>query len=799
MNASDSAHSSSNRRRLRLRVRGRVQGVGFRPFVFRLAHEHGLAGFVGNDADGVFIEAEGGAKSLEIFRADLSQQAPPAADVYRVESENIPVQDDAEFHIVQSRSADSQQTEIAPDMAVCDDCLRELFTPDDRRYQYPFINCTNCGPRYSIVKTIPYDRPQTTMAAFEMCGDCRREYEDPANRRFHAQPIACPVCGPRVWMADGEGREIECADVFAECARRLDAGEIVAIKGLGGFHLACRADNNETVELLRKRKGREAKPFALMAADLEMAKEMVDLSGEAGKAMGRLLESMVRPIVLLPRRSDAPVSDVVAPHNPMLGIMLPYTPMHHLIFSKVECALVMTSGNPSDEPLCADNDEAMKRLAYLADAFLLHDRDIERRVDDSVMVAMELAKDKWHAMPLRRARGYVPAPVRVSLRADEPVLALGGEMKSTVCILKQDEACLSEHLGELSNPAAYRNFVGAVAQFERLMQVKPRVIACDLHPNYASTRYCNELVSARKDARKIPVQHHHAHLAACLAENGESGRAIGLICDGTGYGDDGTIWGGEILVGDCCEYARAGHLKAYPLAGGDAAARDCWRPALGLLMTSFDDGWREHIPQNFFAETIDMQAIDLVARRLDAWKAATAAGERPAFAPAMTSSMGRLFDGVSFLLGICARNRYEAEAAMRLEAEASRAKDFEILEYAIIEPDKKNDALVYDFAPLLRDIVTRHSAGESTSMLARSFHETLAKMLVHGVECISARRNLRRVALSGGCFANRILLRRVYERLMEAGMEPLPHRQTPTGDGCVALGQAVVAAEKMRR
>jgi hydrogenase maturation protein HypF len=598
-------------------------------------------------------------------------------------------------------------------------------------------------------------------------------------------------------LTDRDGCELG-GDPVAECAALLRGGAIVAVKGVGGFHLACRADDNDAVGRLRERKGRESKPFALMARDLAMAARLVEF--EPGGAAERALTDPSRPIVLLPRRADAPVSPLVAPGNPLLGVMLPYAPVHHLLFDHDLGPLVMTSANPSEEPLCADNTEAQRRLRSISDALLVHDRDIERRVDDSVLLAARLGTNDEIVFPLRRARGFTPAPIRWTRASAEPVLALGGEMKSTICLLRGRDAVLSEHLGELSNPAAFRNFVQAIDQFQRLLSVAPRVVAHDLHPDYASTRHALGL--ARDEGRRlVPVQHHHAHLAACLAENEADGPAVGVICDGTGHGLDGQVWGCEILSGDARNWRRAGRLWYYPLPGGDSAARECWRPALGLLIEAFGADWREVLEElpALLDKTL-AKGVNLVASRLDAWKESIRqpGSGRPAFAPVLTSSLGRLFDAVAFLSGVCAINRHEAEAAMLLEAEvgddgALRAEEFP-WEYREPEGDSP---FVLDIRPTIRAIVEGALGDVGARELSGRFHASLIAMLARGAVEAARRDGLGRVALSGGCFANRVLLRGLVERLRAAGLEVLIHRKTPPGDGCVALGQAVCAAARL--
>ena len=765
---------SPNLRR-RFDFRGRVQGVGFRPWIYRLATGCGLAGFVGNDSQGAFVEVEGGAGAIARFIARTENEAPPLVAITAREETPLSPLGEREFGIRSSRHGGEQRAEITPDSATCPDCLREMRDPADRRHRYPFINCTNCGPRYSIVNSVPYDRVGTTMAAFTMCPDCQHEYDDPADRRFHAQPNACPACGPRVWLADPTGAE-QPGDPIEGAVRRLLDGEIVAIKGLGGFHLACRADREQSVAELRRRKGREAKPLALMVGDLEAARALVDLDDPAAL----LLESVARPIVLATARGGGGVAPSVAPGTHTLGVMLPYTPLHTLLFdTRVDGELlgpvVMTSGNPSAEPLCHENEEALRRLSTIADAFLLHDRDIERRVDDSVTLAMRLP-DGARTMPLRRARGYAPGTIALETPSPLPILALGGELKSAVCLLGDDEALLSEHLGDLDNPAAYRNFVSTVARLQELVDVKPVLVAADLHPGYAATRHARELGLPITE-----VQHHHAHVVSCMADAGVTGDVLGIACDGTGYGDDGAIWGCELLLCDEARHERAGQLRYFPLLGGDAAARDTWRPAAGLLAETFGAGWPEAIPGAF--DRVDADTLALAERFLAA----------PAPPSVRTSSLGRLFDAVAFLLGLCDRNHAEAQAPMALEAAAARHGDAEPLAHALTEEDGR---LLLDYRPLMRALAEGVGAGRETGELAAAFHASLAAMLAEGAERVLARAGDRPVMLSGGCFANRLLTEALHRRLKAAGRDVYIHHRVPAGDGGLALGQAVCAAAR---
>lgn len=768
------------------RIRGRVQGVGFRPYLYRLATELGLSGFAGNDSDGVFVEVQGPAEAVTSFTRRLPAELPPLASITDLETAQLPVRLETGFTIQHSRSGETQEAEITPDAATCPDCQRELFDPRDRRHRYPFINCTNCGPRYSIVRSVPYDRPNTTMARFIMCPACQAEYDDPGDRRFHAQPNACPVCGPRVWLTDASGNPVS-ADAIAACAQQIRLGRIVAIKGIGGFHLACDATSDYAVQRLRMRKGREAKPFAIMAGSTSAAEELayIDAAGAAA-----ILE-VERPIVLAPKRAQPHIADAVAPASDCFGIMLPYTPLHHLLFAEGLGPLVMTSGNPSEEPLCSDNKEALERLANIADYFLLHDRDIERRVDDSVvMIAKLWQRDTLgqpvsvsRAVPIRRARGFAPSSIPIETPARRPILAVGGELKSTVCILAGKRAVLSEHLGDLSNPAALRNFMGTVERLKNVLRTEPALVVHDLHPDYASTHYAKHL--------RLPlqaVQHHHAHVVSCMADNGITGRLIGLACDGTGYGTDGAIWGCELLSCDESSFERLGHLGYFPLLGGDAAAHETWRPAAGLLSQVFGEGWAE---ASAAFQRVPEDALKTAQQKLAVERLSGSRASRPP----RTSSLGRLFDGVAFLLGVCDSNRYEAEAAMSLEALARECGTQEVLNFRLHSVGR--EPTQFDVEPMLRELIERHAAGGDAAILARAFHETLAAMLARAAIGAASATGLSRIAISGGCFANRLLLERITDRLATGGLEVFVHNRVPTGDGGIALGQAVAAAARM--
>jgi hydrogenase maturation protein HypF len=755
--------------------------------VYRLAAQMGLTGLVGNDSHGAFIEIQGPAGGIEQFKARLRNELPPLARIEDMRTEPIPLVTEARFRIETSATDGTQDAEITPDVATCADCRRELFDPADRRYRYPFINCTNCGPRYSIIQGVPYDRPKTTMSPFLMCPACQAEYGDPGNRRFHAQPNACPVCGPHVWLEEKDSTKTD-RDPIGRCAELLRAGRIVAIKGLGGFHLACRADSDEAVATLRARKSRESKPLAVMVANLDAVRQIADIDESAAAAM----TDVTRPIVLVPKQIDRleggptpRISEHVAPGTDMLGVMLPYTPLHELLFAEGLGPMVMTSGNPTEEPLCCENEEALRRLSHIADAFLLHNRDIERRVDDSVVLSATepgATGALSHAIvPIRRARGFAPGPIRVPVTANVPVLAVGAELKSTVCVLAGNTAIVSEHLGELANAKAYRNFVATVERFQQLLRIEPGAIAYDLHPEYAATRFALQYAKDR-GLRPIGVQHHHAHVVGAMAENGLTGKVLGIACDGTGFGTDGAIWGCELLVSDETSFERAGHLRYFRLAGGDAAARETWRPAAGLLHDALGDEWRTAIAP--LLQRVSREAIDMTHARL--------AG--PARLP-LTSSLGRVFDAVAFLLGIADENHHEAEAAMALEATARRAKSAEPLTYRIVGgEDGLNTPLELDVRPMIAQIAAAGHTHGDVAVLARAFHETIAAGLADMAARIAAKHRINRVVLSGGCLANRLLLGSLTTRLRASGLQAYTHRLVPTGDGGVSLGQAVCAA-----
>ena len=730
--------------RVRARVEGTVQGVGFRPYVYRLASELGCSGHVLNDARGVVVEVEADTKSVERFLARLPAEAPPLARIERVAAEPVPVTGETGFAIRASPPGGEPSAAVTADTATCAECLEELFDPADRRHRYPFVNCTNCGPRFTIVRGVPYDRPLTTMSDFTMCPACVAEYEDPLDRRFHAQPNACPECGPRARLVGSDAEDAE--DAVAAGASALGDGAILAVKGVGGYHLACRADDEAAVAALRARKHREDKPFALMAPTVVAARALVALRPvEEG-----LLVSGARPIVLARRRPDAAVAAAVAPGAPELGVMLPYSPLHHLLLADVGAPLVLTSGNVSDEPIAYTDDDALERLAPIADGFLVHDRPIQTRTDDSVVRVVD-----ERPLVLRRSRGYVPDSLGLPVAAARHVLACGAELKSTFCVAKGARAWVGHHIGDLQNYETLRSFVAGVAHFEALFAVEPEVVAHDLHPEYLSTKVALE----RSDVDLVGVQHHHAHLAACLAEHGETGPALGAIYDGTGYGTDGTVWGGELLRGDLRGFERVGSLFAVPMPGGEAAIRQPWRMACA------------------WTQAAGVEAPAALAAR-PGWDEVSALA-RTGLASPLTSSVGRLFDAVAALCGLRSEITYEGQAAIELEAACDEA------ERGAYPFDPSLDA-----RPTVAAIVDDIARGTDAGLIAARFHNALAAataraLLDHGADT---------VVLSGGVFANRRLLSRSRALLGEAGVRVLVPERLPPGDGGISYGQAAVAA-----
>jgi len=750
-----------------VRVEGVVQGVGFRPFVYSLATGLGLGGLVGNDTDGVFAEVEGPSAAVGEFLRLLEAKAPPLARIERVTASSLPAEGTGSFRIVASDAGGPRRTLIAADTATCADCLRELNDPADRRFRYPFINCVNCGPRFTIVRDVPYDRPLTTMADFAMCERCSAEYHDPADRRFHAQPVCCPACGPRLALLDAIGTVLR-GDPLGGTAALLRNGAVVAVKGLGGYHLAADAGCERAVAALRARKHREDKPFAVLAADLAAARRLCEVDA-AGVA---LLTSQARPIVLLPRLPSADVAPAAAPGNRQLGVMLPYTPLHHLLVQAVARPLVLTSGNASDEPIAYRDRDALERLGGIADAFLVHDRAIHIAADDSVARAC-----RGRPVLIRRSRGYVPEPVVVRGGFPRPVLGCGAELKNTFCLAKGTRAFVSQHIGDLENAETLRSFTDAVAHFRRLFDIDPRVVAYDTHPEYLSTKYALEL----DDVDLQPVQHHHAHIASCLADNGEDGPVIGVAFDGTGYGADGTIWGGEFLVADRAGFRRGGHLAPVPMPGGQAAIRQPWRMAAAYLDAAGLD-----------AAGLDGAVPDVARRNAERWAAVLGMARRGVNSP-LTSSAGRLFDAVAAILGVRDSINYEGQAAIELEQLADPG---ERAAYpADIEPA---DPFRVRGGDLVRAAAGDLAAGTPRDVIAARFHNGVAAIVAAGCALLRERHGLDVVALSGGVFQNTLLLHQTVRRLEERGFRVLTHSRVPCNDGGISLGQAVVAAARDR-
>ena len=859
--------SAEARERREVAVRGVVQGVGFRPFVYSLARRCGLAGWVRNDADGVHIQVEGRPERLESFLRLLQEEPPPLAVVEAVRWHPLPPRGERGFSIHASRDAAEHRALISPDVATCDACLRELFDPADRRYRYPFINCTHCGPRFTITRSVPYDRARTTMAGFPMCAACQSEYDDPANRRFHAQPNACPACGPRVRLVDVSGRKLASgSDPITVAARLLREGSILAVKGLGGYHLACDPFNASAVSALRSRKVRQDKPFALMARDLEEAGALCEISPEEAA----LLEAPARPIVLLTRRRDAGslgarVDEAVAPRQTALGVMLAYTPLHHLLLRETGIPLVMTSGNRCDEPIAYRDDEALEQLGAIADAFLVHNRPIHMRCDDSVIKALgvgegcsglqafgpseaaptvvrsrsvlapdEEADDSVYdfspryrgaggATPnaqrltpffIRRSRGYAPRPLSVSEPFSRPLLACGGELKATFCLAREGHAFPSHHIGDLENYETYRSYVEAIQHYIRLFDVQPQAVACDLHPEYLSTKYARELAEAGLPL--VAVQHHEAHVASCLSDNERPAeeRVVGVALDGTGYGPDGAIWGGEFFTGSVREgFVRRAHLGYVPLPGGAAAVRQPWRMAVSYLLEAYGP---DEFPKDVLRSLVerDLRPCMQMCRR--------GINSPP------TSSAGRLFDAVATLLGLPGTDRvtYEGQAAIELELAAdgvpgeaaypfgpphpphlggSVGNPGRVHRLSVPNPQHppnfggSGGALILEAGPPIRAIVEDLRAGRDRREIAARFHASVAAGVATCCGRLAAEERLHAVALAGGVFQNRLLTAQIVQLLQESGLTAYVHRRVPPNDGGLALGQAVLADARLRQ
>jgi hydrogenase maturation protein HypF len=748
-----------------------VQGVGFRPFVFRLATREGLSGRIVNDPQGVTIEVEGELERVERFLTALVGEKPAPARIDSISVGFIDVQGSRGFEIACSERGAERTTLVSPDIATCDDCLAELRDPVNRRRGYPFINCTNCGPRYTIIEDIPYDRSRTSMQRFEMCRDCAREYLDPRDRRFHAEPNACWACGPRVTLRDSSGRPVACSDPIEAASAVLKDGKIVAIKGLGGYHLAADATDDCAVRLLRHRKQREEKPLAIMARDLGSARRLVVIDEEEA----RLLESPARPIVLLPKRADTPVAESVAPGNRYLGVMLPYTPVHALLFGTGPAALVMTSGNLSEEPIAIDLEDALERLGAIADFYLDHDRDIVSRCDDSVVRFAA-----GGAVFLRRSRGW--APLGIDIDSSPPsILACGAHLKNTVAVTRRSQVLLSQHIGDLENVAARDFFESTIAHLSAIAEVRPEIVAYDLHPDYLSTRFA----LSSGIGRKIAVQHHHAHIASCLGEAGIDGPVIGIALDGTGYGGDGTVWGGEVLIATRKSYTRAAHLERVPIPGGEAAIKHVWRMGLACLWSALGDGARR-LPLEELVGA-DRKQIDKVL-----------AAMRSRFNSPVTSSCGRLFDAVSSLCGVRSHARYEGQAALELEMAAAPGGD---RKYPVsLTSDDGRIVIGHGqmIQAVVRDVLDGIQAGRvDTGGISAGFHRWLAESLAAAARALRDEHGITTVALSGGCFQNLLLLETLDRLLQTEGFRVLVNRMVPANDGGISFGQAIVAAASL--
>lgn len=755
-------------KRVQILVRGIVQGVGFRPFVFSLAQRQSLRGRVYNNTTGVVIDVEGDSYLIEQFIGEIKSNPPPLSRIESTQcSDPLPLANYSDFHIAESDLEGERFVPISPDVATCDECLRELFDQHDRRYRYPFINCTNCGPRFTIIEGVPYDRAQTTMRDFEMCEACRAEYKNPLDRRFHAEPTACPRCGPQLSLTDLSGCEVKVDAAYGEDVIRyvrhlLLNGKIVSIKGIGGFHLACDALNSEAVARLRQRKYREDKPFALMANSVDVIKEYCVV----GQAEEDLLLSERRPIVLLERKTDAAIPSAIAPGIRTLGFMLPYTPLHHLLLDTLKHPIVMTSGNISDEPICYEDEDAKRQLSGIADYLLLHNRRIHIRSDDSVV---RVHRD--HEMVLRRSRGYAPAPVKVSFKFAREILACGAELKNTFCLTHQNYAFVSHHIGDLKNLETLLSFIEGIEHFKRLFHLRPEAIAYDLHPEYLSTEYAHALDDI---AIKIGIQHHHAHVASCMADNDIEGEVIGIVMDGLGFGTDGRLWGGEFFVADFLAAERIAHLDYVPMPGGTRAIREPWRmAAMHLHRTMGDDFLNLEIP---FVHHLDRRAWATLRRM-----AATNTNSP------QTSSMGRLFDAMSSLVGLRNAVNYEGQAAIELEMIADRSC-----------PEKYEFEIAADRSTIKASSVVQQAvedllAGVAPPIISAKFHNGVAHLIATLARRIRDERHINRVVLSGGVFQNMLLLKATRRMLQSGGFKVFTHSRVPTNDGGIALGQAAIA------
>lgn len=747
-------------KRAEISITGVVQGIGFRPFIYNLAQSRSIRGWVLNNVKGVWIDAEGEDGNLERFVQDIPRLAPPLSRIESLDVKYLEPRGYTSFEIRKSEEAEDKFVLISPDIATCNQCLSELSSPENFRYRYPFINCTLCGPRFTVIRDIPYDRHKTTMAPFIMCPICQQEYEDPVNRRFHAQPNACPACGPSLTLEDKEGKEI-LGDPIEKTLDLLRKGLIVAIKGLGGFHLACDAKNNEGVAALRSRKYREDKPFAVMCRDLEEIRKHCEVDGEEEK----LLRSVERPIVILKRKADSAIAHAVAPYQDTLGVMLPYSPLHHLLLNGPLKTLVMTSGNISDEPIAYKNNEAKRRLGHIADCFLFHNREIHMRCDDSVTRVFD-------ARPyvIRRSRGYVPFPIKLSFPL-EMILACGGELKNTFCLTRGPYAFVSHHVGDLENLETLSSFEEGIEHFKRLFSVEPKALVYDLHPDYLSTKYALSI----PNIPKVGVQHHHAHIVSCMAENGIQGDVIGVALDGTGFGTDGTIWGGEFLKTNFRDFVRLAHLKKVPMPGGSMAIKEPWRMAMVYLSEALGEPVKDL--RIDFIKRVDTQKWDILKRMI----------EKKLNTP-LTSSTGRLFDAVSSLLSIRDEVHYEGQAAIELEMIA----DQKVREEYSFKLVNEEVPMVIDTTEIIKGVVQDLTGKISSSIISGKFHRTVASLITETCSAIRLKEGLNRVVLCGGVFQNILLLSLVKKGLERYGFEVYTHHLVPTNDGGISLGQAVI-------
>jgi hydrogenase maturation protein HypF len=764
-----SGFKTEDRERAIINVHGVVQGVGFRPFVYRLATHHHLNGWVRNTSGNVEIEVVGDKTEVHRFLKDLETQSPPLAYIEHIQTTLSSPADYTDFSIQESLTKQGNYQIISPDIATCKDCRDEIFNPDNRRFHYPFTNCTNCGPRFTIIEDIPYDRSKTTMREFKMCPRCEQEYNNPLNRRFHAQPNACPECGPRLELANATGKIVKDVDVVKKASSLLKNGKILAIRGLGGFQLACDATNQTTVNLLRKRKHRPAKPFAVMVATIDDVKNYCRVSANEIK----LLESPQSPIVLLKwKRNTANISSSVAPDLKYIGMMLPYTPLHHLLLNGVGRPLVMTSGNLSEEPIAKDNEEALSRLKDIADYFLLHNREIYARYDDSVYVVEE---DKPTAV--RRARGYAPYPIHLPFESKQ-ILACGAELKNTFCLTRDNHAFVSQHIGDMENEETLEHFENTIELYKRLFRIEPEVVTCDMHPEYLPSKYASRIASERS-LQLVPIQHHHAHIVSCMVENGIEKPVIGVAFDGVGYGTDGAIWGGEFLVADWKNFQRTGYFEYVPMPGGASAIKKPYRMALGYLYSLLGD--------NFSLEGLPLAKLNAVETAIIRQQV-----QKSINCP-LTSSVGRLFDAVAALVGLSYEVSYEAQAAIALEMQASNRTTKGKIENYPYSLAETAGVTVVKLGELFSTVIDDIRNDVSVSTISLKLHKTIAQITVDMCKTISKKTDIKQVALSGGVFQNRLLFRLTATCLRQVGFEVFTHHLVPCNDGGLSLGQAVVA------